>query len=230
MRFHTARVAAGVLLSLSLVVVAAPAPAQNFQNGSAVTVPSGNVRLTASPVHMFGPDGLPDRTGGAFRFGYGITDSFDVEAKTAFFNGVSLVGVDGHFNVLGGETLLSLTVGGHRAVGSGTDSTALDLAVQLGQRLSRPRRPAGPAPEPAARGLRGAGVLLRVPPGGPGRRLQPLLPGAGSEAGDRRPARPPRRGRARVERQQPALRHGGAGRARAGVGGRPRSGALVGRR
>lgn len=137
MRFHTARVAAGVLLSLSLVVVAAPAPAQNFQNGSAVTVPSGNVRLTASPVHMFGPDGLPDRTGGAFRLGYGITDSIDVEAKTAFFNGVSLVGADGHFNVLGGETLLSLTVGGHRAVGSGTDSTALDLAVQLGRRLSR---------------------------------------------------------------------------------------------
>ena len=178
MRSHTARVVAGGLLSLCLVAVAAPAPAQNFQNGSAVTVPSGNVRLTASPVHMFGPDGLPDRTGAAFRLGYGITESIDVEAKTAFFNGVSLVGADGHVNLLGGETLLSLTVGGHRAIGSGSgpDSTALDLAMQVGHRLSR-RLEAYAGPAFSYESLQG------VPDGGFSRFY--LVPGLKLEIADR---------------------------------------------
>jgi hypothetical protein len=138
MRTHSAGFATGAWLSLFVVALAAPATAQNFQNGSAVTIPSGNLRLTASPVHMFGRNGLPDSTGGAFRLGCGLTDSIDVEAKTGFFDGVDLVGADGHFNVLGGPTRLSSTVGGHRAIVSqGRDSNALDLAVQLSQRLRR---------------------------------------------------------------------------------------------
>jgi hypothetical protein len=85
---------------------------------------------------MWGPQARPDRTGGAFRIGYGITDWFDVEAKSGFFDGVSLVGGDGHFNLLGSETPLSVSVGGHRAfMAHGPDSNALDLAVQLGQRF-----------------------------------------------------------------------------------------------
>jgi hypothetical protein len=122
--------------ALSIVLLAAPARAQNFQNGSAETIWPGNVRLTASPVHMWGTEGRPDRTGGAFRLGYGFTEWFDVEAKTGFFDGVSLVGADGKFNLLGDETSLSVSVGGHRAyMAHGPDSNALDLAVQLGQRL-----------------------------------------------------------------------------------------------
>jgi hypothetical protein len=122
--------------ALSIVVLAGPARAQNFQNGSAETIWPGNVRLTASPVHMWGTEGRPDRTGGAFRLGYGIADWFDVEAKSGFFDGVSLVGGDGHFNLLGGETSLSASVGGHRAfMAHGSDSNALDLAVRLGQRI-----------------------------------------------------------------------------------------------
>jgi hypothetical protein len=124
------------LTALSIVLLAAPARAQNFQNGSAETIWPGNVRLTASPVHMWGTEGRPDRTGGAFRLGYGFTEWFDVEAKTGFFDGVSLVGADGKFNLLGDETSLSVSVGGHRAyMAHGPDSNALDLAVQLGQRL-----------------------------------------------------------------------------------------------
>jgi hypothetical protein len=124
------------LAALSIVLLAAPARAQNFQNGSAETIWPGNVRLTASPVHMWGTEGRPDRTGGAFRLGYGFTEWFDVEAKTGFFDGVSLVGADGKFNLLGDETSLSVSVGGHRAyMAHGPDSNALDLAVQLGQRL-----------------------------------------------------------------------------------------------
>lgn len=171
MRSHATRAAAGTLLSV--VLLAAPAAAQNFQNGSAVTVPPGSLRLTASPVHMFGPDDRPDRTGPAFRLGYGLTDALDVEAKTAFFDGVSLLGADGHFNVLGGRTLLSLTVGGHRAlVRDGPDSSALDLAVQVGRRVTpRLELYAGPAvsyekvsgaPDGFARWYLVPGIRLRI--------------------------------------------------------------------
>ena len=122
--------------ALSIVLLAAPARAQNFQNGSAETIWPGNLRLTASPVHMWGTEGRPDRTGGAFRLGYGVTEWFDVEAKSGFFDGVSLVGGDGKFNLLNDETSLSVSVGGHRAfMAHGSDSNALDVAAQLGRRF-----------------------------------------------------------------------------------------------
>jgi hypothetical protein len=125
--------------ALSLVASAVTARAQNFQSGSAATIRSGHVQLTASPVHMFGRDGRPDRTGGAFRLGYGISESFDVEAKSAFFDGVTLVGGDGHFRVFDDQdTSLSLRVGGHQALmSSAPDSTALDLGVELSEWLNR---------------------------------------------------------------------------------------------
>jgi hypothetical protein len=137
MREHSSRLVAAV--ALSSAVVAVPARAQNFQTGSASTIPAGHLRLTASPAWMFGRDGAPDRTGGAFRLGYGMSDSFDVEAKTAFFDGVTLVGGDGKFRVLDhGTTSLSLSAGGHQAlVSHALDSTALDLAAQLTERLGQ---------------------------------------------------------------------------------------------
>jgi hypothetical protein len=128
---------AGVALSIAILV--APAQAQNFQNGSAETIWQGNLRLTGSPVRMFGKDGGPDRTGGAFRLGYGLTNAFDLEAKTGFFDGTTLVGGDAHYRFLTGPTSMALTVGGHKAlVDHGLDSTALDLAAQLGREI-RPR-------------------------------------------------------------------------------------------
>jgi hypothetical protein len=139
MRKDSACVVAVGALSLSLLLFAVPARAQNFQNGSAETVWPGFLRLTASPAQMFGRDGGPDRTGGAFRLGYGVSDSFDVEAKTAFFNGVALVGGDAQFRVLHDpRTSVSFSIGAHQALmTSAPDSTALDLAGQLSQRLGR---------------------------------------------------------------------------------------------
>ena len=138
-------ISAGAALSIALLV--APAQAQNYQNGSAETIWPGNLRLTGSPVWMFGTDGGPDRTGGAFRLGYGITDAFDVEAKTGFFNGLTLVGGDAKYRFLTGETSIALSAGGHKALMSGApDSKAVDLAAQLGREV-RPRLEifAGPA-------------------------------------------------------------------------------------
>jgi hypothetical protein len=137
MREHSARIVA--VVALSVAVLAVPARAQNFQTGSASTIPAGHLRLTASPAWMFGRDGAPDRTGGAFRLGYGMSDSFDVEAKTAFFDGVTLVGGEGQLRVFSrGDTSFSLSAGGHRAlVSHALDSTALDLAAQLSARLGQ---------------------------------------------------------------------------------------------
>src|SRR5262245_21860661 len=99
MRVHSVGFMA--IAAVSFAVSAAPARAQNFMSGSAETIRDGYFRLDAAPVQMFGRDAAPDRTGGAFRLGYGITDALDVEAKTAFFDGVSLIGGDGHFRLLG---------------------------------------------------------------------------------------------------------------------------------
>jgi hypothetical protein len=136
---------AGVVLSLALV--AAPALAQNFQDGSTETIWPGAFRLTGSPVHLFGPGGGPDRDGGAFRLGYGMTDSLDVEAKTGFFDGFTLVGGDAHYRLLDGPTSLSVRAGGHQALMRDVpDSTALDLSAQVGRRVGpRLELYAGPA-------------------------------------------------------------------------------------
>ena len=134
-------------VALFAVVLVAPAQAQNFQNGSAETIWQGNLRLDASPVWLIGKDGGPDRTGGAFRLGYGLTDAFDVEAKTGFFNGFTLIGGDARYRFLTGQTSMALTAGGHQAlVRNAPDSTALDLAAQVSRRV-RPRLEifAGPA-------------------------------------------------------------------------------------
>lgn len=130
-------ISAGVALSIAILI--SPAQAQDFQNGSPETIRPGNLRFTGSPVWMFGTDGGPDRTGGAFRLGYGITDAFDLEAKTAFFTGTSLVGGDAHYRLLTGPTSIALSAGGHKAiVRNGLDSAALDLAMQLDREV-RPR-------------------------------------------------------------------------------------------
>ena len=128
-----------VMAAVSLGLAAAPARAQNFMSGSADTIRSDYFRLTASPVQMFGRDQRPDRTGGAFRLGYGITDAFTVEGKTAFFDGVTLVGGDGQFRVLGGkDTQCSLRIGGHQAMMTGgPDSTALDLGAEFSAWVDR---------------------------------------------------------------------------------------------
>jgi hypothetical protein len=127
------------LAALTLGVSSTPAQAQNFLTGSAETIRDRNLRLTAAPVQMFGRDDAPDRTGGAFRLGYGFSDAFGVEAKSAFFDGVSLIGGDGQLRVLADDDIVvSLRAGGHQAlVSDGPDSTALDLGAELSAWVNR---------------------------------------------------------------------------------------------
>jgi len=123
---------AAVFMLFSFVATAMPARAQNFIENSSETINKGNFKLSAFPTGLFGRNGAPDRLGGAFRVGYGITDNFDVEAKTAFFDGFSLVGADAELWILKGNVDLAVSAGAHKAfVSGGADSNAIDLATQV---------------------------------------------------------------------------------------------------
>jgi hypothetical protein len=124
--------------AVALAVGAVPAHAQSFLQGSPDTIWYGNVRLEGAPAVMWPHDGGHDSTGGAFRLGYGITSSFDLEAKSGFFDGVTLLGGDGHVRLYDrSDTLATLTVGGHHAfVRDALDSNALDVAASLGHWFS----------------------------------------------------------------------------------------------
>ena len=98
----------------------------------------GNLRMIGAPTHMFGRTGVPTAPAAPSAWVMGSSDSFGVEGKAAFFDGVTLVGGDGHFRLLDGRHEVSLGVGGHQAVmSSGPDSTALDMGAELRTRLAR---------------------------------------------------------------------------------------------
>jgi len=126
------------MAAVALALGAVPARAQNFLQGSPDAIWYGNVRLEAAPAEMFPHDGGPDRTGAALRLGYGLTDSIGLEAKSGFFDGVTLLGGDAHMRLYDRrDTLASVTVGGHHAlVRDGLDSNALDVGASLGHWFS----------------------------------------------------------------------------------------------
>lgn len=127
-----ARPLAVLFALLSFVASATPVWAQNFIENSSETINKGNFKLSAFPTGLFGRNGAPDRFGSAFRVGYGITDNFDVEAKSALFNGFSLLGADVEWWLLKGDVDVAVSAGAHKAwVSGGADSKAIDLATQL---------------------------------------------------------------------------------------------------
>jgi len=131
------RLHAVVVASVSFGALAVPARAQYFRRPWSATIPLGDFSFTADPTGLFGKNGSPDRWGGAARLGYGITDSLDVEAKGAVFDGFSLVGLDTNFWFFKGPINMSVGLGGHKAlVQSGDDSTALDTAWRVSGRLT----------------------------------------------------------------------------------------------
>jgi len=87
---------------------------------------------------MFSHKGGPDNTGAALRLGYGAMDNFELEAKSGLFDGVSLVGDDGHLRLYDRkDTVVGVSIGGHHAfVRDALDSNALDVAASLGHWFS----------------------------------------------------------------------------------------------
>ena len=124
-------------LALLCCAAAEPALAQNFLMNSAETINRGNFKIALFPAVLFGENGADSQWGVGSRFGYGFTNSFDVEGKLAFFDGFKLYGLDGELWLLKGDVDFSLQAGGHWAsVDDGFDSKALDLAGLLSGRVA----------------------------------------------------------------------------------------------
>lgn len=128
------------LAALALLCWAVPKPAlsQNFLMNSAETINRKNFKIAVFPVGLFGRSDAPDRWGAGSRFGYGFTDNFDVEGKVAFFDGLTLYGLDAELWLLKGDVDFSMTLGAHKAaVDGGNDSKALDLAALVSGNVAR---------------------------------------------------------------------------------------------
>jgi Outer membrane protein beta-barrel domain len=116
-------------LMLSAVLCAGRAQAQNVLMNSAETINPGNFKIAAFPTLLFGKDGADNETGIAGRFGYGFTDRFDMEGKLAFFDGVTLYGLDAEYWLVKGPADVSLSLGAHKTSSDFVDSSAIDTAL-----------------------------------------------------------------------------------------------------
>jgi len=126
-----------ILVAGLLAVGAAPARAQNFLQNSAETINQGNFKIAGFPTILLGKNGGDSQWGVATRLGYGFTDSFDVEAKVAFFDGFKLYGADAEVWVIKGKTDGSGAGGLHKAsVDGGFDSTAIDTSVLVSAEIA----------------------------------------------------------------------------------------------
>ena len=122
-------------LMLSTVLCAGRAQAQNVLMNSAETINPGNFKLAAFPTILFGKDvdGVDgeNETGIAGRFGYGFTSRFDMEGKVAFFDGVTLYGLDAEYWLVKGPADVSISLGAHKTSTDLGDSSAIDTALLL---------------------------------------------------------------------------------------------------
>ena len=120
-------------LMLSTVLCAGRAQAQNVLMNSAETINPGNFKLAAFPTILFGKDvdGVEgeNETGIAGRFGYGFTSRFDMEGKVAFFDGVTLYGLDAEYWLVKGPADVSVSLGAHKTSTDLGDSSAIDTAL-----------------------------------------------------------------------------------------------------
>jgi hypothetical protein len=116
-------------LMLSGVLCAGRAQAQNVLMNSAETINPGNFKIAAFPTILFGKDDADNETGIAGRFGYGFTDRFDMEGKVAFFDGVTLYGLDAEFWLLKGPADVSVSLGAHKTSTDFVDTSAIDTAL-----------------------------------------------------------------------------------------------------
>lgn len=113
-----------------LTLSAGSAHAQNVLMNSAETIDKKNFKLSAFPTVILGEDDADSEWGIASRLGYGFSDSFDVEAKLAFFDGLSFYGLDAELWFIKGKVDVSGALGIHRTDFDGDlDLTGVDTAL-----------------------------------------------------------------------------------------------------
>lgn len=95
---------------------------------SAETINKGNFKLMAHPLVMFGKGNADNELGIVVAGGYGFTDRFDAEAKVAFYDGVTFLGIDAEYWIQKGRPVdISLIGGVHKGMYDGSDTTGIDL-------------------------------------------------------------------------------------------------------
>ncbi|HEX7503397.1 MAG TPA: hypothetical protein VF451_08230 [Acidobacteriota bacterium] len=119
--------AAAIFLSVAAVDVSA----QQVLMNSAETINQGNLKLAIFPTVLFGKGGEDSIWGVAGRFGYGFTNSLDIEAKVGFFKGIRFFGVDVEYWFVKGRNFnVSAALGGHLTDLKGPgDSKGIDATL-----------------------------------------------------------------------------------------------------
>ena len=117
--------------AMVLATLAAEVSAQDVLMNSAETINQGNFKLAVFPTVLFGKNGGDSAWGVAGRFGYGLTERFDIEAKAATFKGLNYFGIDAEaWLVKGGNINVSAALGFHLMDAKpGADSSGIDAAL-----------------------------------------------------------------------------------------------------
>jgi len=128
-----------VTLVLILLGVGTGLCAQGVLMNSAETIQTGNFKVAIFPTLLLGKNGSDSAFGVAGRAGYGLTSSFDIEIKGAFFKGLNYLGIDAEYWFLKGPQFnLSVSLGGHMTnVDLGVDSAGIDTALIVSTRPSQ---------------------------------------------------------------------------------------------
>ena len=119
--------------AMFFVTAVAAVSAQEVLMNSAETINQGNIKLAVFPTVLFGKNGADSLSGVAGRFGYGLTERFDIEAKGAIFKDLRYLGIDAEFWLVKGTSFnVSAALGGHLTDGKGgADSSGIDAALLL---------------------------------------------------------------------------------------------------
>jgi hypothetical protein len=105
---------------------------------SAETINVGNFKLGVNPMFVF-PDVGDNEIGVGLRFGYGFTPRFDMEAKAAFYDGLTFFGGDFEYWLVKNRAWdVSGGAGLHFARGDAfADSTGIDLNLLASTHIAR---------------------------------------------------------------------------------------------
>jgi hypothetical protein len=122
-----------ILATTLFLAAAAQVSAQSVLMNSAETIKEGNFKLAIFPTVLFGKDGSDSVWGATGRFGYGISQSIDIEAKVGFFKDISYFGADIEYWFLKGRSInASAALGGHLTNYNGPgDSSGIDAALLI---------------------------------------------------------------------------------------------------
>ena len=126
-----------VLIAALFMLMPLTARAQDFGvMESAETINTGNFKLSVNPMFVFGE--FDDEVGVGLRFGYGFTPRFDMEAKAAFYDGLTFFGGDFEYWLVKNRPWdVSAGAGIHFGRGDAVlDTTGVDLTLLTSRRVA----------------------------------------------------------------------------------------------